>query len=382
MELIDYIEVNSIGVAILAVMLIHMLGIQKYFNKNANRYFTYMLIDNMIILVADTIIYLTRYHKQKFCFFISGLSAEIYYLATVLFGYLWLMYAIKTIYPKYVVSVKKRRLLALPVIICALFIIPSPWTKLIFYFTDQNRYVRGSLMPLTILAVLIYVAASYVVVVHEMRNPGVERANRSYVALLIFPLPAVAGCFIQWKFYGVSLQWICTAISILICFVEMQQTQISRDMLTGLYNRHETDKQISWQLKKNISPSDRLFVMMIDVDAFKQINDTYGHVVGDQALVNSASILIKSFRTKDFIGRFGGDEFIVIGRLGNDEDADSFVENVHKNQQAFNEKAKTYKLSLSVGYIVYDSSDDLTSDKIISDADQQMYMVKNKRKNS
>lgn len=375
----EYVEVNLIGIVILLIMLIHMVAIQKLFNKGANKYFTLMLDCNIIILVSDTIIYFMRWHPSAICMFISNLMSVIFYSMAVFFGYLWLMYTLKRLYPKFVISFKKRILLMIPCFLCWTVIISSPWTKLIFYFTEQNRYVRGQFMWLTMFVLVSYWLAGFIITIREMADPGYEREKNVYVTLLTFPLPAIAGNFIQLKFYGLSVVWICTAITLMIVFISMQYIQISRDILTGLFNRRETDKHIEWELKKFRSADYKLFIMMIDVDYFKQINDKYGHLEGDKALTDVADILRNSFRTRDFIGRFGGDEFIVIGRLKNGDNINTLINNIHDVQTAFNDNADTYKISLSTGYVVYDSGRGLTTDKVIADADEQMYIIKKNR---
>lgn len=375
----EYVEVNLIGIVILLIMFIHMVAIQKLFNKGANRYFTSMLVCNIVILVSDTIIYFMRWHPSPICMLISNTMAVIFYGMAVYFGYLWILYTLKRLYPKYNITFKKRILLMLPCIMCWAVIISSPWTKLIFYFTEQNRYVRGQFMWLTMFILVSYWLAGFVITLREMHDPGYEREKNVYVTLLTFPLPAIAGNFIQLKFYGISVVWICTAITLMIVFISMQYIQVSRDMLTGLFNRRETDKHIEWELWKFRSADYKLFIMMIDVDYFKQINDKYGHLEGDKALTDVADILRNSFRTRDFIGRFGGDEFIVIGRLHAGDDINNLVNNIRNVQTVFNENAETYKISLSTGYVVYDSAKDLSTDKVIADADEQMYIIKKNR---
>ena len=377
--MIEYVEVNLIGIVILFIMLIHMVAIQKLFNKGANRYFTSMLACNIVILVSDTIIYFMRWHPSPICMFISNAMAVIFYGMAVYFGYLWILYTLKRLYPKYNITFKKHILLMLPCIMCWAVIISSPWSKLIFYFTEQNRYVRGQFMWLTMFILVSYWLAGFIITLREMHNPGYEREQNVYVTLLTFPLPAIAGNFIQLKIYGISVVWICTAITLMIVFISMQYIQISRDMLTGLFNRRETDKHIEWELRKFRSADYKLFIMMIDVDYFKQINDKYGHLEGDKALTDVADILRNSLRTRDFIGRFGGDEFIVIGRLHHGDNVNNLVDNIRNVQTVFNENAQTYKISLSTGYVVYDSAKDLSTDKVIADADEQMYIIKKNR---
>ena len=82
-----------------------------------------------------------------------------------------------------------------------------------------------------------------------------------------------------------------------------------RDSLTGLWNRRAYDDRIDELLATGTSPGS---VLMLDVDSFKTINDTYGHEMGDQALVRVGRAILKALRPSDFAARYGGDEFIVL----------------------------------------------------------------------
>jgi diguanylate cyclase (GGDEF)-like protein len=85
------------------------------------------------------------------------------------------------------------------------------------------------------------------------------------------------------------------------------------DKLTGLYNRQKTDMVLVEEQKKIVRYEDyRCSMMMIDIDKFKNVNDTYGHDTGDQALQQLASIMTNTLRDTDVVGRWGGEEFIII----------------------------------------------------------------------
>ncbi len=115
-----------------------------------------------------------------------------------------------------------------------------------------------------------------------------------------------------------SVTWICAAISLLVLFINLQNRQISRDILTGVYNRGQTNKQLLWECR-HLSGSDYcLPVLMIDVNEFKGINDHFGHLIGDQALITVAHILRVSCDNQYFAGRFGGDEFVMLGHEPNE----------------------------------------------------------------
>ena len=83
-----------------------------------------------------------------------------------------------------------------------------------------------------------------------------------------------------------------------------------RDLLTGLYNKRSFEEEVKNALV-NRNPSDVSTLLILDFDNFKHVNDTYGHQVGDEVLKAFGNILVRAFRTKDIIGRIGGDEFMV-----------------------------------------------------------------------
>ena len=101
-------------------------------------------------------------------------------------------------------------------------------------------------------------------------------------------------------------------------FEELQQ-RASIDALSGLLNRDTLEQCIKEQLEK-MAPEDTCALFIIDLDDFKQVNDTLGHQAGDQAIHQSAQILSSLFRSTDIIGRLGGDEFAVFlwGRITED----------------------------------------------------------------
>lgn len=150
--------------------------------------------------------------------------------------------------------------------------------------------------------------------------------------------------------------------------------------LTGLYNRRQTNAQLIWEVNHLHSANYKLAVAMFDVDHFKQINDRFGHLEGDKALANAAKILKRNCRKSDFVSRLGGDEFLLIGHVGNEEDAKSIVRRI---KDAFDSANRTqnypYTLSLSAGLTVCDQDSEATMDSLLNDADEKMYQAKRRK---
>jgi diguanylate cyclase (GGDEF)-like protein len=149
------------------------------------------------------------------------------------------------------------------------------------------------------------------------------------------------------------------------------------DKLTGLYNRRGLFVLAEQQLIVANRTKRGLFVIYIDLDGMKMINDTMGHQEGDNALIDSAGILRKTFRKSDIIARIGGDEFVVVvieTQKENDEIIKARMEKVLKEHNAG--KDGSYKLSMSVGITDYDPENPTSFEELLKHADILMYEQK------
>ncbi len=155
------------------------------------------------------------------------------------------------------------------------------------------------------------------------------------------------------------------------------------DELTGLYNRRGFFAFVAQQLKLSDRLKRGVFMLYADMDGLKSINDTLGHLEGDQALIDMANILKATYRDSDIVGRIGGDEFVVIpiGTTGDDIKiiTDRFQENLENHNAKRN---RGYKLSISIGVSYYDPENPCSIDELLLQADRMMYEQKKLKKKS
>jgi diguanylate cyclase (GGDEF)-like protein len=148
------------------------------------------------------------------------------------------------------------------------------------------------------------------------------------------------------------------------------------DPLTELYNRRYMAQAIAREAARASRQDSQLAFLMIDVNEFKQINDSLGHMVGDRILQEVAALLQKTFRTSDVISRYGGDEFLVLLVDVNQEKAVYAVHRLQHEVEVWNREnaIKGYTMALSCGTALCECGVDPSSALVA--ADQAMYRAK------
>lgn len=157
------------------------------------------------------------------------------------------------------------------------------------------------------------------------------------------------------------------------------------DGLTSVLSRSAFMKKATLLITKLLQSQGPFSVIMIDIDHFKAVNDTYGHAVGDSVLVQVAAELSQVLREGDLLGRLGGEEFAVI--LGNikKEDAQSLANRLCKTIESsvFIEEAsgQVMNITISVGVVAYDEQGSRDLSVLLSKADKALYKAKNAGRN-
>jgi diguanylate cyclase (GGDEF)-like protein len=160
---------------------------------------------------------------------------------------------------------------------------------------------------------------------------------------------------------------------------------VVKDRLTGLYNQSYIKERLQEELYRTERYRTSLSILMIDLDDFKTINDTYGHIVGDKALKAIARMIVESIRASDIPGRYGGEEFLVILPETTSQHALIAAERIRNKVDSFKFEAqpgskKTTHITISIGVCSYPDYG-RTKEDLISFADAALYQAKKEGKN-
>ncbi|MBB6631459.1 GGDEF domain-containing protein [Clostridium algidicarnis] len=239
-----------------------------------------------------------------------------------------------------------------------------------FYYIDSNNiYHRGPLFLLSASITVALIALAFVLITVNQKN--IEK--KYYFSLVFFAVPPLICIILQVVFYGISLMLNSVVLSLLIVFLNIQNQSMHIDYLTGINNR----KRLEAYLKQKVSTSNEnktFSAIMMDLDDFKSINDTFGHDVGDDALKLTAKLLKNCTRSKDFIARFGGDEFCIVLDISNKNELDCVIRRINDCTKKYNESSgKPYKISFSMGYAVYDYNSRMSVEEFQKQIDILMY---------
>lgn len=156
------------------------------------------------------------------------------------------------------------------------------------------------------------------------------------------------------------------------------QYQATYDVLTGIYNRRAIWDHLEAELARAKRQNKPLSVVLLDVDHFKRINDTYGHPAGDMVLMTVADRMKNCLRDYEFIGRYGGEEFLVVLV---DTDYEAAMKTTTRLIQAIGGEAfvfddKQLAITISAGVAVVENCAKIDSEKVISSADRELYNAK------
>ena len=368
---------NSVICVHLVIIMLVMLGYsaRRMDRKNpADKLYVTLLIVNIFLLILDV---LARFDGTRHAAFpiINRVSNFIIFAANPVLPCLWLLYVLLWA-DKGVRGIKKAlNWIALLNAVNLAMVVASQFTGWYYSIDADNIYSRGPLYPVSTALMLAPALASYAALLWNRKRlePKVLRP------LLMFPVPPLVGIFLQLFFFGIPFALNSIVVSLLILLLYVQDRNIHTDVLTGAGNRRQMYAVLSEKIRRT-SPGRTFSLIMLDLDNFKAVNDGYGHEAGDRMLVGTAEMLKSSVRSRDYVIRYGGDEFMLIVDISDPDDLSALLERIDLRRKKLNESSKLpFALSFSVGSVIYRCDAPASVDELIKQVDRRMYANKRHR---
>ncbi len=364
---------NGTGIMLLLVILLsikrplrHELLDEKIFYSMVTLNILQCFIESIVFLIDGKAGYGYR-------FLLIALN-DILFINNIIFAFSWTMYAdyklftdmkrIKRIYP--FVSIP-----AMIIIIGCLINLVTP----VFFTIDQyNVYQRTDLFVLPYAVTYFYLAYGAILIYSHRKKVQ----KYLFLPAIQFMLPIMIGSLLQFFFYGYSLVWLGVSIGMVSLFVNVQNEASYVDVLSGLFNRQYLNNVLLMHSKKG-DTARTLAGIMLDIDNFKNINNRFGHTVGDDAISTIGKILHAAVDDKGIICRYGGDEFVILMYINSQKELMDMIDIVKTQTALFNEsQEKPYEIDFSIGYSTYESKHD-SVDNFLKKMDASMYDDKKRK---
>lgn len=375
----------------LFIFLLIIFNLYKSGDKSKSFYISVILMVFAQCLITSIVTYL----HSGYCILENALKIQCIQSVKliVLFTCLNNFMAVFTAYIVFVITYQKRKdvirskdiklfLLSLPFIVITYFVITSPFNGYIQFLTFSGDFVPGRFYSLLIGSIGFYSVLgmiNFLSIMVDLKKRFSDFSVSSIDRILLYIIVSVpfviapAKLFLHTNYISVAY-----AIAFFYLMTIHQHLRISIDDLTTLNNRNELKSYLSSLMSLSDSQRKKTFMLFIDLNKFKYINDNYGHNEGDIVLIEISRLLkyvADSFNC--FLCRYGGDEFILIKKNADEEKAISVCAFIDKAVSDLSDLLiAPYELSVSTGFVRFDSRFTSVQD-FIDAADKLMY--ENKR---
>lgn len=371
----EIVIANSSAVIILLILVFSRLMTRRKPHWS-DRLFSILIYIGISCALLETISFLVDGQKGGFFHVINVLSNSLLYACNASVSVLWLLYvdnAInrnrKTPRSVYIVMSAIWGTLILSLIFNIFFGFLFRVDSYNVYHREPAGYIFYAFLILSfIISIFMYIRSRFV------------HGEAQFFPIWMFLTPVVIACIIQAIWYGIATAWLGCAIGLTGIYVNMQSKMSHVDSLTNLYNRAYVEHKL---ILARASKRHVYSGVMLDIDYFKNINDKYGHSVGDEALADAANILLTACDRNSLPFRFAGDEFIILVKLPISQKDEleaktlELIDRVNKEAEKYNaSKDNDYKIVFSIGYSIYNPNEN--EDIFFHRMDEEMYKQKRK----
>lgn len=379
MDTLAHLSINLFPVVMLLV--IYLNNHKKGAHTRNKRQFNLLTVLTILLMCADVGRYGAEEQNYAGEEAVRWVFQILYMELIVLVAGVWLIYVCSRLYGKEHEQ-RIRRGRAIVGGISALYFLllaTTPWTHFVFYYTPEGQLVQAGGFSQQYIINRLLLLASILVSGYAWLHENSREQRRECLYILCFSAVTFFGMEVQHHWSNWCIGAPCVALSILSVYMNTQNRQITTDKLTGLNNRLDFDLHLKKRAEQ--SAEGEWGMLMMDVDDFKSINDNQGHIVGDEALWETADVLRRTFgRNKAFLARYGGDEFVVIADWNNEEEVRADIGRLECELETFNKRGeKPYRLSLSIGHAMWSEVQGDTG-ALVKKADARMYQKKMEKK--
>lgn len=370
-----YLEINLAATLLILFIRFKTLGISQMVSQ---RNFSSAIDAEVVFFLSDTAAVLIS-HGMIPGGSVGLMAAKtIYFFSTALMCFFWFIYFEHLQGSAFVASRKLVWISSCLVWVMGILLLVNPFTGILFFVDNTGAYHRGPLFIIQYLLSYIYVFAACGHALIGCFQKGNLSKRRLYVSLALFPVAPAGAGIIQFIYPELPVACIALSGATLVMYQNWLDEMISLDPLTRLNNRKQLAHHYAqWQRhEENVT----LWLLLIDANKFKAINDTFGHIEGDAALVRIADALrvaCQGLSHRANIARYGGDEFVVLARAESTEEFEVLRQRIHEILSILNREAKApYDLTVSIGVAKATRGKSLKA--LIEKADAALYEEKRK----
>lgn len=362
----DYLvqfQINIFALMILSALAIIIKEKSKVENFS-KKLLKWIMVATAIAIIVEPLTWIFDSKNFIGAFFLEYSTNVVLFMMGPILGGLMLSYVDYVIYQSSERIIK--RIYYMQFSILTLFILIINWFYPIYFNVNRvtNSYSSGDLKWVHY---LIIASFYFYMLYFVLKNRKKTHSLVVRIFLFFFALPII-GNWVQIFDSKLYFSWTSIVLSILIVYVFLESTSTEHDFLTKLFNRQSYENYVRHLMEQRKS----FGIMLIDLNDFKMINDTYGHQKGDQVLISFSKVLKRVFPVEAMVCRLGGDEFMVVIEKAKetlDWELSEIDRILKKHDDVF-----MREIHFSYGYQKY--SEALNFDELYTTVDQKMYLNK------
>ncbi len=348
--LIQNILPNAIGILMLLSLLFNF---QRKIAGRTPEYIVFfvMLLLNLFRCILEPLAFLAESSIFPGSRALSLFLHTLRYMGNTIFAGLWFLYAQLRINIRQKLSHTVWILSYVPAAVLLFGYILNLFIPLFFQIAPDNSYIRLPWFPVAIIVSYLYWICGTIMAYGYAKRLH----HRVFFQVVTFLAPVCIGGMVQYFHFQVSLLCVGTAIGLNAVYVGIMDESSAIDPLSGVYSRHYLNEQLSVFSTYGLFGSDCMTAgILLDIDDFKQINDRYGHLTGDDAIHSMGQILQRTVGKNGMVFRYAGDEFVILLKIKHHDDIAAAIRRIHEETDTFHAVIqKPYTLRYSIGQTVY-----------------------------